>query len=548
MSCTYDNMNLYKFEIYLLYMTNDKIFPNTESPPHPEAALPKDINGNATPNAVELPVSVVGSETEALDPKLAEAIISQSNEDSSQQQTVAENSSAIQNKQPISTQAEILVASKKGPPKVVFILLAVFGLLIFATLIFVYLRKDKPVALVGTKGEITWWGVENDESIVRSLIDEYESQNPNVKITYAKQAEQDYRERLTSSLAQGKGPDIFEIHNSWSLMFINELSTIPGSVMSEDEYKSAFYSIAHKDFKTTAGIVAIPLEYDAITLFYNQDIFDAAAQPIPETWDDVVSASSKLTQRVKSGPILQSGVALGSIENIDYWPDIISLMIIQNGSDPLKPNDKALTALNFYLSFSSPLRVWDTTLPNSVSAFAKNKLGMLFAPARAASDIVSENSSLRFRTSNLPQLPKNNPTDPDHSYATYWAQGVWARSKNSEVAWDFLKFMSSGESLQKMNEIRKNRNAIEKAYPRPEMAILQKDDKILGSIVSLAGKSKSSVLYDLTFDGQTGVNTQINNAYKETISSLIAKKEVKKILPLLISNISEILTKYNTKK
>ena len=38
--------------------------------------------------------------------------------------------------------------------------------------------------------------------------------NPNIKIRYEKQSTQDYQERLANTLASGKGPDIFEIHNT----------------------------------------------------------------------------------------------------------------------------------------------------------------------------------------------------------------------------------------------------------------------------------------------------------------------------------------------
>lgn len=532
-------------------MTNDKNFPNTEPPPSlktNDPAIADSSNTSSSPY-VEQPSQVV--DTKIMDALTPDAIATQaspvaSNVSSQPIPNVQNQVSESLNQVPPESVKEYI--PKKRNTKVMLIILCVLGLLMLIGLAAIFLRKDQTVSLVGTKGELTWWGVKNSESVVKPLIDDYVSKNPNVKITYIKQSESDYRERLVNSLAQGKGPDIFEIHNSWVPMFRTELSVIPNNVIGIDEYKNTFYPVAVQDFSTEGGIVAIPLEYDALALFYNQDIFDSAAIVPPETWDEVVSIAQGLTQKGDRGVILQSGVALGVSDNIDYWPEIIALMVIQNKADLANPDIKAWDAIAYYSSFAATFGVWNTSMPNSLSAFAKNKLGMLFAPTSATRDIILENPNLRFKTTVLPQLPKNVQTDPDYSYATYWAQSVWNRSKNSEVAWDFLKFLSSGESLQKMNNIRKTSSMLEKAYPRQEMAVLQKDDKILGSILVLAKNAKSWYLNDKTFDGQTGLNTQMNNVYKDILNSVSARKDPRKSLGSFVSNVKNILVKYAPKK
>lgn len=512
-------------------MTNNNSFPSTEPPPHPGISNPI----YSTANKPVPPEQIV-------DPKLASVMTINDPQNSFAPASTSSGASDTSqlNSQPLPPQ-------KKGMPKILPIILGVFGILIIVTVVMFFLRRDRSINLVGTKGELVWWGVGNDESVVKPLIDEYINQNPNVKITYVKQSVQDYRERLINSLAQGKGPDIFEIHNSWVPMFSTELSSLPSSVMSIDEYKSTFYPVALQDFSVTKGVVAMPLEYDALTLFYNQNIFDSAAVVPPTTWDDVATLASNLTQKGERDTILQSGVALGITENVDYWQDIVGLMIFQNAANPGKPTTKTWDALSFFSSFTTDLEVWNTSLPNSISAFAKNKLAMLFAPTAAAKDIILEDPSFRFKTAILPQLPKNNPTDLDFSYATYWAQSVWVRSRNAEVAWDFLKFVSSAESLQKMNTIRSSRSILEKAYPRQEMAILQREDEVLGSVLALAKNARSWYLHDKTFDGQTGLNSQMANIYKDALTSVLENKDPEKLTDPLNSSINTVLTKYTLK-
>jgi hypothetical protein len=168
--------------------------------------------------------------------------------------------------------------------------------------------------------------------------------------------------------------------------------------------------------------------------------------------------------------------------------------------------------VSFYTYFKQ-VGAWDTTLPSSTSAFAKQKTAMIFAPAKAAYGIIQESPSIRFKTYPLPQLEKETPSEPDVSYATYWAQSVWARSTNSDVAWDFLKYMSDPVSLQKVNLSLKAKNRIERAYPRPVMNQEYTNHPILGSVVALAASSKSWYLADKTNDGATGINTLLKAAY-----------------------------------
>src|SRR3989344_7733362 len=108
----------------------------------------------------------------------------------------------------------------------IIILVALLSLVIFSVF-----NKTKTGG-----GEITWWGLWEESSIIQPLITEYETENPNVKITYVKQSPQDYRERLTNALAKGTGPDIFTFHNTWVPMFKEELATVPASVISAGEF------------------------------------------------------------------------------------------------------------------------------------------------------------------------------------------------------------------------------------------------------------------------------------------------------------------------
>jgi len=431
---------------------------------------------------------------------------------------------------------------KKGFPKIIVILGAI---LVFLALGLVVWKVVLPRFAKSKEITLTWWGLWEEKAIISPLISEYEQQNPNVKINYVMQSPQDYRERLTNALAKNAGPDIFRFHNTWVPMFRSELDSVPPSVMSAAEYAESYYSIISSDLTSGTGLVGIPLGYDAITLYINEEIFEAAGKSPPTTWDDLRQIAIELTTKDEQGIITQSGVALGRTENVDHWPEILGLMMLQNGANPAKPiNQQAQDALAYFTIFSSVDGVWDETLPSSTTSFAAGKLAMYFGPTWRALEIAQQNPDLRFKTVPLPQLPKDSPSQADISYATYWAEGVWTRSLNKEAAWDFLSFISTKTSLEKLYQNASKVRAFGEPYPLVDMAELLTSHPIVGSVIKQAPGAQSWYLASRTFDGPTGINSQIGKYYEDAINAVNSGQAADKALETVTSGVAQVLSQY----
>lgn len=432
------------------------------------------------------------------------------------------------------------------PKKLIFIIL---GILTFLIVIFVAIKFFSSNTTNGTgSGEIVWWGLWEDESIISGLISEYEAQNPGVKINYIRQSKEDYRERLTNALVKGTGPDIFRFHNTWVPMFKTELDKVPASVYSASDFATVFYPVANSDLTLGANLVGVPLEYDGLSLYINEEIFEKAGKTIPATWNEARQTARELTVKDENGTITQSGIALGRTENVDHWPEILGLMMLQNGVDLTKPTGKlAEDALDFYTIFSSSDQVWDATLPSSTVAFAGGKVAMYLGPSWRAFEIRLQNPNLRFKTVPVPQLPKTSANEPDVNYASYWVEGVWSKSKNKTVAWNFLKFMSESESLQKgYNQASKTR-LFGEPYSRVDMQELLLDHPIIGSTVTGAKTAQTWFLQSRTWDGPTGINSQINKYFEDAVNTVNAGKEAKIALEPVAQGVIQVLSQYGIK-
>lgn len=430
---------------------------------------------------------------------------------------------------------------KKLPPKLLIYLGVVFLIVLFAVFIYKFIGHKPQIGSVN----LTWWGLWEDPEVVDSLIKEYESSHPNIKINYIKQSPADYRERLTNSLAKGNGPDIFRFHNTWVPMLRNDLDNLPSSVINPADFAKTFYPIASSDLTVGKGIVGIPVEYDALMLYVNTDIFNKAGKNPPTTWDELRSVARDLTIKDSQGVITQSGVALGRTENVDHWPEIIALMMLENGVDLTNPVGKqAEDALKFFSIFSTVDGVWDQTLPPSTQAFAAGKLAMYLAPSWRVFEIFQANPNLKFKTYPVPQLPKDNPQQKDVTYATYWVEGVWARSAHKEAAWDFLKFLSSQSSLQKFYQNASKTRLFGEPYPRTDMASILLDHPILSSLISQAPGAQSWFLASRTFDGPTGINSLLAKYFEDAINSTISGHDLEQTLNTLNQGIKQILSQY----
>ncbi len=437
----------------------------------------------------------------------------------------------------------IASAPKKGSPKV--LIFAVVAIVIIA-LIFAVFKILSSSSSKKTTGSLTWWGLWEDPNIVQPLIDSYETQHPGVKISYAKQSPQDYRERLTSSLAKGNGPDIFAFHNSWVPMFKSNLDSLPASVMNPADFAKTFYPVATSDLTSGSSIVGIPLEYDGLILYINEDIFDKAGKTAPTTWDDFRSLAKSLTVKDDQGVITQAGAAMGRTENVDHWPEILGLLMLQNGVDLNNPTGQtAEDALTFFTIFSTNDGVWDASQPSSTQAFAAGKLAMYVGPSWRAFDIIQQNPNLRFKTCPIPQLPKDNPNQPDITYATYWVQGVWSGSANKQAAWEFLKFLSTQDSLTKLYQNASKTRNFGEPYPRADMSSLLKDHPLAGAVVSQAPGAVSWYLDSRTFDGPTGINSLMINYFGDAVNAMVAGSGTAgSALKTAAAGVSQVLAQY----
>ncbi|MFA7301494.1 MAG: extracellular solute-binding protein [Candidatus Shapirobacteria bacterium] len=452
--------------------------------------------------------------------------------------------------------------AKNTPPFV--IILSIIGVII--VLIFVIIKFLLPVLQGKSTTVVTlnYWGLWEDKSIISGIISDFEAKNPNIKINYKTQQKNDYRSRLSGRLTKDPDteevPDIFRIHSSWLPMFTGMLAPVPEASSKTIGLDTDFYPVFKNDLKLSGKYQAVPLMYDGLSLFYNQDLLEKSQAVLPKTWWDLQTTASKLTVRDENGRLKIAGVAMGLTDNVDHWNDILGILLKQNGADLLVTtqdnNDKIRDVISYYANFKTQYKTWDETMPPSTQAFAEGKLVFYFAPSWRIFNIEEMNPTLKFAITTIPQLATlqdqsgNSATSTANltniHWATYWAEAVNSRSKHQKEAWKFIEFLSSAESMEKMYTAASQTRSFGEIYPRISLASKLATNPKIKPFLSVATNAESGYLSSRTWDA--GLNTELSKYFSDAVNSIALKaSDPKDIVTDLRSGIDQIIQKYKLK-
>lgn len=347
--------------------------------------------------------------------------------------------------------------------------------------------------LATTPVTLTIWRVFDGDDTFDQIMSAYQALHPNVSFSYRELRFDEYEDELIRAFAEGEGPDIFSVHNTWIGKYESLIQPMPDSLtipysetrgtikketiytvqeeptMSERALKSDFVDVVVKDvlrsYKPNAKaeaedrIFGLPMGMDSLAVFYNKDLLNAAGIPEPpSTWTEFQDQVSLLTQINTSDSIVQAGTAMGTSRNVERAFDLVSILMMQNGTQMVDSRGRATfaqetdsgflggEALRFYTDFANPLKAvytWNEDMPDSFDAFTSGNTAFFFGYSYHHELIRTANSKLNFAVSPLPQIDGGKTVN----FANYWVETVAKSTNAGDWPWDFIQFATNEDHV-----------------------------------------------------------------------------------------------------
>lgn len=395
------------------------------------------------------------------------------------------------------------------PPRRSPVIFIAIGIALLVLLVFIFSliasrpatnTNNNPPVNTGRNIILQWWGAFLDPDIVRPLIEEYQTLNPNVRIEYANKvpnnvnsadAKLAYRNELNRIINTNDPvqlPDIFMVENTW----VGDYETYaqPSTTTDFATYQNTYYPAIVSDFASKGIVFGVPLWMDTIAVVYNKDFLEQVQLSSPPVeWFDFKTTAQNLT-RYNGREIERSGFAFGDVSNTGFFLESVLALIRQNnvnltdttGQPIFSQNSDTLDALEFFKSFVNGTNpTWNSNFQNDAAAFLEQRTAMIIATSSRLREIMKYNDAaslgLEIGVSLLPQLDEES--EPIY-WSTYWGNMVSRTRPNAVASWQFLNWLSQPEQLKKLHEnVKDQYGYFGTLYPRSDMSSELQNDEFL---------------------------------------------------------------------
>jgi multiple sugar transport system substrate-binding protein len=311
---------------------------------------------------------------------------------------------------------------------------------------------------------VTYWTHVNApaQALEKKLIAKYEAQNPNVSITYLPVAFGDLPTKLTTALAAGSGPDIFNYFQSYAPALVQRGFIVPVDfkafgVANQAGFTQRYLPAVVGGYTFNGTIYGVPHEVSQFGFWINTNAFKAAGlDPVknfPKTWDDVSNVGKKLTI-TKGGKVVQEGIALPLYNSVRDSLVLDSMtrqaggrLFSNDGKTDYLNSPAAVKALTTWANFVYKDKINVPALGPTASGDNIN----MFGDGTGAMINVGGSWMTSILQQTFPKVYKAYAVGPEPTYpggpkigADLYGFGLFVTktSQNAAAAWKFARFLA----------------------------------------------------------------------------------------------------------
>ncbi|MGO9410209.1 MAG: ABC transporter substrate-binding protein [Spirochaetia bacterium] len=296
---------------------------------------------------------------------------------------------------------------------------------------------------------IQWWEPELPSGALRGLMDQFEAQNPGIKVKLISGPYSTTHDQIVAGAATGTLSDVVGLDGAW----VNDLAK-QGAITSLDSLMSSSNwdpSQAAAIIKVNGNSYMLPVASFVYPVFVNLDLLKAAgiANP-PETRSQFLADARKLTKPSKNqyGWVLPLSLQTpnGVQNDVMSWVWASGKSMLKDGKPDLT-NPDVISALKFVQTMYKDGVISPGTFAkqeqDKVEEFVNGRVGMMIDTLAHINLIRERNPKLKFAISALPAV--DGYTGRRGLPYAAWGIGVSASSKNPQDAWKLVSFLMSPE-------------------------------------------------------------------------------------------------------
>jgi multiple sugar transport system substrate-binding protein len=189
--------------------------------------------------------------------------------------------------------------------------------------------------------KLTFWGHQNEawNESYRAIGDSFMAENPGIEITFEFFPYDQFESKVqTSLISKEGGADMYEMWGGWGVDFASTgaLAAMPDDMAAnviDQVYPSTIGALMYE-----GKLYGLPLEFNIENgaMLVNTQILKDNNMSVPTTWDELVSAGTKLT-KIEDGLMVQKGF---DFVNWDSVPYMFLSMILSTGGSYMDANGK----------------------------------------------------------------------------------------------------------------------------------------------------------------------------------------------------------------
>jgi multiple sugar transport system substrate-binding protein len=309
---------------------------------------------------------------------------------------------------------------------------------------------EEPTAAAATGEEVTlefaqWWEPELPEGALRGMMDQFEAENPGIKVTLLSGPYSSTKEQVVAGAATGTMSDVVGLDGAWVSDFVKQGSIADlTALMAEAGYDDSELAA---QIKLNGSTYMIPVVNFVYPVFINTDLLNAAGiEKVPTTRTEFFDAAKAMTnadQNVYGWILPLSLEAPNGIQN-----DVMS-WVWASGKSMLKDGQPDLTNADVKGAIEFIKEMYDAGViapgafsmkeQDKVEEFTNGRVGMMIDSLAHVNTIRESNPDLHFSITAFP-AEDGYTGERGLPYAA-WGIGVAENSTHKAEAWKLVSFL-----------------------------------------------------------------------------------------------------------